>query len=126
MTRFSPVSGTTSARVPIAATLTNAGSQLVCARLDAQRLHQFQRNADAGEVLVGIRAVVPLGIDDRERLRQLGVGLVMIGDDQIETERPRPRRRLDAADAAVHRDDECHAERVKTLDRGRLQAIAVP
>ena len=54
MTRFSPISGTTSASVPIAATLTNAGSQLVRPGLSAQRLHQLQRHADAGEVLVRI------------------------------------------------------------------------
>ena len=58
MTRFSPTSGTTSASVPIAATLMKPGSQLsrpVCA---AERLHQLQRDADAGQVLVRIAAVV--------------------------------------------------------------------
>ena len=58
MTRFSPTSGTTSASVPIAASLTKPGSQLLAAGAAAERLHQLQRDADAGEVLVGIRAVV--------------------------------------------------------------------
>ena len=86
MMRFSPTSGTTSASVPIAATFTNAGSQFACPVRVAQRLHQLQRDADAGEVLVRIGAVVALRVDDRERLRQLGVGLVMIGDDQIDAQ----------------------------------------
>ena len=54
MTRFSPTSGTTSASVPIAATLMNPGSQLVAAGRAAERLHELQRDADAGQVLVGI------------------------------------------------------------------------
>ena len=57
ITRFSPTSGTTSASVPIAAILTNAGSQRLAAGLRAQRLHQLQRDADAGQVLVRVRAV---------------------------------------------------------------------
>ena len=64
MTRFSPTSGTTSASVPIAAILTNAGSHCRLARLAAERLHQLQRDADAGEVLVRVGAVVALRIDD--------------------------------------------------------------
>ena len=65
MTRFSPTSGTTSASVPIAAIFTNAGSQFVAPGSLAQRLHQLQRHADAGEVLVRIGAVVPLRVDHR-------------------------------------------------------------
>ena len=72
----------------------------------AQRLHQLQRDADAGEVLVRIRAVVPLRIDDRQRRRQSCVGLVMIGDDQVDAQLARPPRGIGAADAAVDRDDE--------------------
>ena len=43
---------------------------LVLAGALAERLHQLQRDADAGEVLVGIGAVVALGIDDRQGRRQ--------------------------------------------------------
>ncbi len=97
MTRFSPTSGTTSASVPMAAILTNAGSQLLLPGLLAERLHELERHADAGQVLVGIRAVGALGIDDRERLRQLDVGLVVVGDDEVDAELARrggrPRRR---------------------------------
>ena len=44
--------------------LDEARQPAVAARLPAQRLHQLQRDADAGQVLVGIGAVVPLRIDD--------------------------------------------------------------
>ena len=54
MTRFSPTSGTTSASVPIAAILTNAGSHLLRPGASAQRLHELERDADAGQVLVRI------------------------------------------------------------------------
>ena len=91
----------------------------------AQRLHQLQRDADAGEVLVRIRAVVALRVDDRQRRRQLGVRLVVVGDDQIDAELARAPRRVGAADAAIDRDDERHAVGVQPLDRRRLQAVAV-
>ena len=117
MTRFSPTSGTTSASVPIAATLMKPGSQLSRSGCAAQRLHQLQRDADAGEVLVGIAAVVPLRVDHRQRRRQLGVRLVMVGDDQIDAELARAPRRVGAADAAVDRDDQRHAVGVQPLDR---------
>src|SRR6185503_736016 len=58
-------------------------------------------------------------------LRQFRVWLVMVGDDQVETEVPRSCGRLDTANAAVHRDDQHDAEGMKTLDRRRLQAITV-
>ena len=41
----------------------------------AQRLNELERDTDAGEVLVGIRAVVTLGIDDGERRGQLAIRL---------------------------------------------------
>ena len=40
---------------------------LLAAALQAQAVHHLQRHADAGEVLVGIRAVGPLRVDHRER-----------------------------------------------------------
>ena len=66
MTRFSPTSGTTSASVPMAAILTNPGSQLSRPGRSAECLHHLQRDADAGERLVRVGAVAPLGIDDRQ------------------------------------------------------------
>ena len=105
--------------------LDEARHQLVAAGAAAERLHQLQRDADAGQVLVGIGAVVPLRVDDGERRRQLGVGLVVVGDDQIDAELARAPRRLGAADAAVDRDDQRDAVGVQPLDRRRLQPVAV-
>ena len=125
MTRFSPTSGTTSASVPMAAIFTNPGSQLSRPGRAAERLHELQRDADAGKVFVRVRAVAPLRVDDRQRQRQLGVRLVVVGDDEVEAELARPARRLGAPDAAIHRDDQRDAFRVQPLDRRRLQAVAV-
>ena len=91
----------------------------------AERLHQLQGDADAREVLVRIAAVVAFGIDDGERGRQLRVGLVMIGDDQIDAQLARAARRLGAADAAVDRDDQRHPVGVQPFDCRRLQSVAV-
>ena len=66
-----------------------------------------------------------LGVDDGERRRQLGVRLVMVGDDQIDAELARAPRRVGAADAAVDRDDQRDAVGVQPIDRRRLQAVAV-
>jgi hypothetical protein len=45
---------------------------------------------------------VALRIDDGEGRRQRPVGLVMIGDDQIDTELARLHRGVGPPDAAVH------------------------
>jgi hypothetical protein len=95
------------------------------ARPQAQRLHELERDAHAGQVLVGIRTVVPLGIDDRDGIRQIAVGLVVVGDDEIEAQLARASRRVGAADAAVHGDDDLDALGVEPLERGRLQAVAI-
>ena len=105
--------------------LDEAGQPALAAGLRAERLHQLQRHADAGQVLVRIRAVVPLRVDDGERRRQLGVRLVVIGDDQVDAELARAARGVGAANAAVDRHDERDAVGVQPLDRRRLQAVAV-
>ena len=125
MIRFSPTSGTTSASVPIAATLTNAGSHDEPARFRAERLHQFEGDADTGEVLVRIAAVVSLRVDDGDGPRQRGVRLVVVGDDQVDAERARVVGRFGGPDAAVDGDDEPGAVRVQTFDCRRLQAVSV-
>ena len=93
--------------------------------LAAQRLHELQRHADAREILVGIVAIVALRVDHRDRDRQLGIRLVVIRDDQIDAELARALRRLDAANAAVDRDDERHAVGLQAIERLGLQPVAV-
>ena len=91
----------------------------------AERLHQLQRHPDSRQVLVRVAAVVALGVHDRQRARQVHVGLVVVGDDQVEAQLARALRGLHPADAAVHGDDEQRAVGVQPLDRRRLQAVAV-
>ena len=91
MTRFSPMSGTTSASVPIAAIFTKCGSRFSPRPLvPQQRLHDLQRHADTGKRLLGIRAVGSLRIDDGQRVGQRRLRLVMIRDDEIDAELARP------------------------------------
>ena len=125
MMRFSPTSGTTSATVPIAASLRNAGSHFSPVEPLTQRLDDLERDADARQVLVRIGAVGTLRVDHRERRRQLRLRLVVVGDDEVDAELAGPARRLGTADAAVHRHDHAHAIGVQALDRGHLQAVAV-
>ena len=101
----------------MAAILTNAGSHARPVGALAERLDELQRDADAGEVLVRIGAVVALGVDHGQRRRQRAVGLVMIGDDEVDAEVARALRGLGAADAAVDRDDQPHAFGVQAIDR---------
>ena len=68
---------------------------------------------------------MPARVDDRDRDRQLRVGLVMIRDDEIDAQLARAPGRFDTADAAIDRDDERHAVGVQTLERLGLQTIAV-
>ncbi len=91
----------------------------------AERLHQLQRDADARKVLVRIRAVVALGVDDGNGHRQVGAGLVVVGDDEIDPELARAHCRFVSPDAAVHRDDHRGTFRVQPIDRRRLQPVAV-
>jgi len=93
--------------------------------MPAERLDDLQGDADARQRLVRVGAIVTLRIDDRQRLRQFGVGFMMVGDDQIDTELARAARRVGAADAAVDRDDERHAFGVESFDGHRLQAVSV-
>ena len=65
------------------------------------------------------------GLITATRHRQLVVRLVVVGDDQVDAELARAPRGLDAADAAVDRDDQRHAVGVQPIDRRRLQAVAV-
>ena len=92
----------------MAATFTNAGSQW----LRPDRAHSACTSLSAtptpARFLSGYAQSWRFGLMTASALRQLRVGLVMVGDDQIEAERPGVSGRLDAADAAVDRDDQTH------------------
>ena len=89
--RFSPVSGTTSATVAMATSLRNDSAdaaQLFRGPLESaqQRLHQLERHARAAQVLLGVAAVRPIGIEHGHGRRQLRLGQVMIGDDHVDAQ----------------------------------------
>ena len=99
---------------------------LALPRPRAQRLHELQRHANAGEVLVGVGAIVPLGIDHGDRVRQRALGLVMVGDDEVDPQLSRPLGRVVPADAAVDRHDDVDLVGMESIDRRRLESVAVP
>ncbi len=126
MTRFSPTSGTTSASVPSAAIFTNAGSHFSLPGAHAQRLHELERDADARQVLVRVAAIDGAsGLSTATARGSSASGLVVIRDHHVHAEFRRAPRGLEAADAAVHGDDEAHAFRRQPLDGGHLEAVAV-
>ena len=125
MTRFSPTSGTTSASVPIAAILTNAGSHLLRPARPQSACTSFSATPTPARYLSGYEQSWRFGIQHGHRHRQLVVRLVVVGDDQVDAELARPPRRFDAADAAVDGNDQRDAVGVQPLDGRRLQAVAV-
>ncbi len=105
--------------------LDESGQPALAPRTAAERLHQLERHTDTRQILVRVRAIVTLGIDDREGRRQHGVGLVMIRDDEIDSHVARAPGGVGAADAAVHRHDQVHTVVFQPIDRRRLQTVAV-
>ena len=97
----------------------------LASRACAQRLNELQGDADARQVFIRIAAVVALGVDHRQRVRQIAVRLVMVGDDEIDSEFARASGCLGGANSAVDRNDERHALGVQPLDRCRLQPVTV-
>ncbi len=73
-------------------------------RLRAQRLRELERDPDARELLEGIGAVRPVGVDHRVALGQRLRALVVVGHDERERELARRLRLLGGGDPGVHRD----------------------
>ena len=125
MTRFSPTSGTTSASVPMAAILTNAGSHFSWPVRAQSACTSLSATPTPARFLSGYAQSRLLRVDDGQRRRQLVLGLVVVGDDQVDAELARAPRGVHAADAAVHRDDQAHAVGVQPLDGRHLQPVPV-
>ena len=94
-------------------------------RVALQRAEQLERHADAREIVVRIVAVRALVVHDRNGVRQRFLTLVVVRDDHVDAELPRPRRLVHGRDAAVHRDDERHARGGKLFNRGGVHAVAL-
>ena len=91
----------------------------------AQRLHQLERDADAGEVLVRIGTVGTLRIDDRERRRQRGVRFVMVRYHEIKPELACSDGGRRGSDTTVDRDHHRDLLRREPLDGGRFEPIPI-
>ena len=112
--RFSPVSGTTSATVAIAASLRNdsatrrtfSAGQPMCGK---QRLDQLERHTGAAQILFQVRAIRAIGIEHRERGRQVRLGQVMVRDDDVDAQFVGAAHDFGGADAGIHADDQLHA-----------------
>ena len=101
------------------------GERALTSFLPAQRLYQLERHTDARQIFVGIPAIVPPRVDHGNRHRQLQIGLVMVGDDQIDRQFARAARRLDAADAAIDGYHQRHAIGMQPVEGFGLQPVAV-
>ena len=90
--RLRPFNGTTSATVPSATRSSNSsrsGSpplripEATRAQLAVERDHRHEHEPDGGEMAEPGEVVLPVGIDDGERLRQRLVGEVVVDDDRV-------------------------------------------
>ena len=70
---------------------------------------QLEGHAHPGQVLEGVGAVAPAGVHHGHRLRQYLLALVVVGDDQVQSDLPREAGLLHAGDAAVDGDHQGHA-----------------
>ena len=87
------------------------GDEVVELDAVAQRegLHELEAHAAARQVLVGIRVVLALGVQDGHGGRQYLVGHVVVADDEVDAFLPGIRNLLYGLDAAVQHDDELYA-----------------
>ena len=72
-------------------------------------LHELEPHAAARQVLVGIRVVRALGVEDGGGRGQLVVGHVVVADDEVDAFLAGIRHFLHGLDAAVQHDDQLHA-----------------
>ena len=101
------------------------GEQRVLPVGAAQRQHQLQRHAAAGQMLEGVAAVRSVGIYHRHGAGQRLPALVVVGDDHVHAQRVGEVHLLHAGDAAVHGDQQPHALVVQTPDGVAAEAVAV-
>ena len=91
----------------------------------AKGQNELERDAHTRQVLEGIRAVGPVGVNDGHGGGELLLALVVVGDDKIDAERRGVGRLVHARDAAVDRDDQRHAGLGKCADGVTAEAVAL-
>ena len=100
------------------------GPKAAGAQHAVDRHHGHEGQAHRGEMAEAGKIVAPVRIDDRHGRRQHLVGLVVIDDDDVDTERARFHERLDAGGAAIDRHQERGAARGERPHRLDVGAIA--
>ena len=100
------------------------GECRVLPRRGEQRARELERHA--GGAQVGARvAVQPRVHERRVRQRAVGARAVMVGDDDVEPERPRRRDLLDRGHRAVDGDQQSRPARGQPLDGRAREPVAV-
>ena len=90
-----------------------------------ERAEELEHDADAGQLLEGIGAVGPPGIDDRLGLGKVFMAFVVIGDDDVHAEFARDPDLRRCRYARVNRNDEAAAFLRKTAQRAFGYAVAL-
>ena len=98
---------------------------VVGAELAGESERELEGDADGGEVLVRISVAGPLGIENREAIRQLTARKVVVGDDDVDSRSAEPRDGSNGASAAVTRDHDPGFRRDRRVDSGIAQVISV-
>ena len=93
-------------------------------QVEAQRLQQLERDADAGETAERIGGLLAMGIDESHGWRQLGRNGMVVNDDDVQTESPCMRYLFYRAGAAVHRDNQAGSCRVQGFQGRDVQPVA--
>ena len=78
------------------------------AHVRQKRLDQLEGHTGAAQVLFRVRAIRAIGIEHGERGREVGLGQVMVGDDDVDAEFVGAAHHFGGADAGIHADNQLH------------------
>ncbi len=90
-----------------------------------QRLHRFERDADAGEMGKGICGIVPVRVDHGIGRREKFARLMMVCDNDRHAEAVGIRHGFPRLNAAVRGNDKRRALLFRPINRLRLDVVAV-
>ena len=90
-----------------------------------ERLDQLEGHTGAAQILLQVRAIRAIGIEHRERRRQLRLGQVMVRNDDVDAQFVGAAHHFGGADAGIHADDQLHALFGGGLHHFAAHAVAV-
>ena len=126
MTRFSPMSGATSATVPMAAIFRSDSIEIFFSAAADQLAAELEGDADTRQLLERIGTTVLLRVQHGRCFGKSAGRQVVVGDDHVDAALDRKTDRLDARDSAVDRDHELHVPRGEdALEHFDLQPVSV-